>query len=300
MATSEQKPLDQRPTKELRAERRRALKVIDALPDKPPRGKGDQLIAEARAAMETVNMLTEELGSREADRRGLASRVLRSLQGPEARALAFAGKALGGEMTLVAGRLDEQQAKNVVALVNRFEELEPAAREQLERLVGVAAGDPEVFAKRRERAAAKLKIEKLTEEAHRASVPLRTMYEEPGSVTLPAFVFSWLANARDADWTVADTGALVAVLGMFHNRKSLFPGGHFEGDVLVVHEDVDFPRGMNPHHTEGGSGQVNARAAMSTLARNGWLHVEGDGLGYRIRLGGQALKLHEGRTGKAA
>ncbi len=57
---------------------------------------------------------------------------------------------------------------------------------------------------------------------------------------------------------------------------------------------------MNPHHTEGGSGQVNARAALSTLARNKWLHVEGDGLGYRITLGERALKLHEGRTGKAA
>ncbi len=133
------------------------------------------------------------------------------------------------EPELNGSRLTGAQAKETIALSHRFAELSPAEREQLERLVGIAAGDEQLFAKRREHAAAKQKIDTLTEEARMASVPVRPMYEEPGSMTLPVFVFKWLATAKDAEWTVADTGALVAVLGMFHSRKSLIPRRPFRG-----------------------------------------------------------------------
>jgi hypothetical protein len=55
----------------------------------------------------------------------------------------------------------------------------------------------------------------------------------------PAFVLEWRAP-RDASWTFADTGMLVAILGMFANRDAgLIIGAHFEtdgggDDVLVT------------------------------------------------------------------
>jgi len=107
-----------------------------------------------------------------------------------------------------------------------------------------------------------------------ASLPKRPVYAEPGSVTVPRFVFSWLKDSRDEAWTVADTGMLVAVLQMFENRTSLFPNGTFEEEdgepVLVVRcglVDLRFRNGSNGTSVDStGSGYVREREALRTLA----------------------------------
>ncbi len=113
-------------------------------------------------------------------------------------------------------------------------------------------------------------------------------HEEPGAVVIPAFVFQWLKNSREASWTIADTGMLVALHGMFANRDaSLIIGARFEtddgDDVLITPEDLLFRPDTNPHPRQGGAGQVNPAVALATLARNGWIVVErGEGC-FRIR-----------------
>ena len=84
------------------------------------------------------------------------------------------------------------------------------------------------------------------------ALPRRVEWAEVGSITLPRFVFTWLQTSRKQAWTVADTGMVAAMLGMFENQISLFPNAAFEEEVgervLVVQGGVDnirFPRRQN-------------------------------------------------------
>jgi len=63
------------------------------------------------------------------------------------------------------------------------------------------------------------------EEERLEALPKRPLCSETGFVTLPRFAFSCFAESRDQAWTVADTGMLFAILGMFENRQSLSANG---------------------------------------------------------------------------
>ena len=138
-------------------------------------------------------------------------------------------------------------------------------------------------------------------------LPRRVEWAEVGSVTLPRFVFTWLQTSRNGDWTVADMGMLVAMLGMFENQISLFPNAAFEEEdgepVLVVQGDADnirFARSQNLQSTDPftSSGYVRERVAIQKLVRNGWFEVAKAGTGLRIKLGERAKKLREGKEEK--
>jgi hypothetical protein len=77
----------------------------------------------------------------------------------------------------------------------------------------------------------------IKEQERLKALPKRPVYAETGSVTLPQFTVSWLAESRDQSWTVADAGMLFADLGMFENQTSLFANGTFaeeDGELVLT------------------------------------------------------------------
>ena len=120
------------------------------------------------------------------------------------------------------------------------------------------------------------------------------------------FVFDWLRDSRDGEWQVGDMGMLVAVLGMFENRISLFANGTFEEEdgelVLVVPGfggDLRLQRGANGDSVNSiDSGHVRVRVVLSTCVRNEWFTAEQAGGQLRIKLGERAKKVREGKEPK--
>jgi hypothetical protein len=69
-------------------------------------------------------------------------------------------------------RLREEEGRELRELVDRWDELTGDERQRLERIVGTAAGNADLFQQRREQAEARAKIAAL-EEAERRSAPPR-------------------------------------------------------------------------------------------------------------------------------
>jgi hypothetical protein len=57
-------------------------------------------------------------------------------------------------------------------------------------------------------------------------------------VTVPRYLFEWVRDSRNGEWTVADTGMLVVMLQQFENRTPLIAGATFQEEdgepVLVI------------------------------------------------------------------
>lgn len=175
-----------------------------------------------------------------------------------------------------------------------------------ETLLGKAAGDEQLFPKKRRAAQTTAKLDALKDERRLAKLPKRPVYAEPGSVSLPRFaVHSWLvgAEAREGAWTLMDLGLLVGLLGAFENRdSSLLVGARFDdqdGELTLI-VPAGTGSGMRFHGMiagsplEGGSGFVRGHQALAVLVRNGWFTVEQTVGDLRIRLGEPARKLREG------
>ena len=163
--------------------------------------------------------------------------------------------------TLVAANLTEKEASELQSLdKRRLDASEPEAEpfteketRRYEELLGALAGDREIFARKRKEAELEARKAAIAEGLRLNALPRRVVWAEVGSVTLPRFVFTWLQTSRNEAWTVADTGMLAAMLGMFENQVSLFPNAAFveeDGEpVLVVQGDADnirFPLAPKP------------------------------------------------------
>ncbi len=216
--------------------------------------------------------------------------------------------------TLVAANLTEKEASELEALDKRWWAAEPGAlpltekeTRRLEELLGALAGDREIFSKKRNEEELRARKAAIAEGIRLGELPRRAEWAEAGSVTLPRFVFTWLQNSRNQDWTVADMGMLAAMLGMFENQISLFENAEFEEDngelVLVVQGDADnirFSRSQNRQSTDPftSSGYVRERVALQKLVQNGWFEVSKAGTGLRIKLGERAKKVREGKEAR--
>jgi hypothetical protein len=241
--------------RELRQRRQRA--VIDALPAR--RRLRDEL--EARAARRAELKPAKD-----------AIAALRFAAPPEVQGT-----------PLDPRRLSHEEGVELLALV-RSEEPTAEERERFEELLGMLAGNPDLFdqARRERELAAK------ANELERPKLPER-IYRGRGFAVLPSYVLDWLIGSKDGRWTAADIGALAVFALSFANRTAPFPGSHFEDDVLVVPRGLDglvLPEGANPGAVDyDASGHVRFRVALDTLARNGWVAVETSGAGLRIREG---------------
>ena len=211
---------------------------------------------------------------------------------------------LKGE-TLVADRLTEEDAAELERIIkkkrelvndDRAEALTEAETAIWERLLGKAAGDENMFGRRRCAAAAKGKLDELKDARKVAKLPRQPLLAEPGSVQLRRFVYSWLVGdeAHGGAWTLMDIGVLVAVLGAFANDDpAVFVGGRFEGTnddrTLVMPGGI----GADPRlfgkiagsPLEEGSGYVRVREALRTLTINKWIDTEQTVEELRIQLG---------------
>jgi hypothetical protein len=152
--------------------------------------------------------------------------------------------------------------------------------------MGVAAGDPDLFARKRRDAAAKAKLDELKDARKAAALPRAPLLAEPGAVQLPRYVYSWLVRpeAHEAAFTIADPGVLSALLLAFANGDpSLIVGARFEGEgdslTLVVPGagvagTLRFHGRIAGSPIEDGSGFVRGRPALKVLATNKWFEVE--------------------------
>jgi hypothetical protein len=191
------------------------------------------------------------------------------------------------------------------------EPLRPADVADWERILGTAAGDPELFEKERRDAQARAKLAELQDERKVANLPRQPLLAEPGRVQLPRILFRWLTgdSARETGAiTLPGIGVLYGVLACFENDDaSLFPNARFEGKgdsrALVVPgggvgSDIrTHGQTAGSPHDPGNSGYVRLRPALAVLALNGWLEVEQTVGELRIRLGERARVLSEGSVG---
>ena len=213
-------------------------------------GQADETLARHEAAIDTVQEAQAELAERahhSLPERLLRRRTLergrrephpaqrwleaaRRYSAPELR-----GRDIGRRPAHRGGRRElETLVKRKRQIVNdeHAEPLTEAETATWERLLGKAAGDEDLFGRKRRDAAAKGKLDELIDARKVAKLPRQPLLAEPGSVQLPRFVYSWLVGdeARGGAWTLMDIGVLVAVLGAFANDDpSVFVGGRFEG-----------------------------------------------------------------------
>ena len=108
---------------------------------------------------------------------------------------------LKGE-TLKPERLAEAEGTELRAFIKRkrahgnpgIEPLDAKEERHFETLVGKAAGDERLFARKHKEREAQEKVAAASDELRIASLPRRLEYAEPGSIALPRFVFDWLQN----------------------------------------------------------------------------------------------------------
>lgn len=329
-----EKPLREQSDNQLQRSVADARKLVDELAAVKPAahelraGKGDPVLAQMKAAADTVRAGEAELKRRREQSVELVGHTLRlrARQAMEQRrkkphpakdvlanVSGFAHSELVG-WTPDIDRLTHEEGEELVALVRQkwaasgdqsgAEPLNAKQEKRYERLLGKVAGDEHLFREKRKQAEEQAKIAEAKEELRLAALPPRAKWAEPGSVELPRYVFQFLSSARKGRGTfsIADLGMLAAMLGMFWNEETLFIGGHFirEGDepVLILREEeLRFPTPLGGSAmVSDGSGFVRERAALRVLARNGFFQVERNGSDIRIRLGDRAKALREGRA----
>ena len=299
------------------------VREIDALPPAKVRGREKDVLGRYERALEIVDVGRAELASRQHEsvianapaRREYRDQEDERTKKREARqpvvsALRFAVARAHPELTgatLAADRLSETEAEELVALVKRVrrlvfeEDAEPLSDPEIARyetLMGAAAGDPELFARKRREQEAREKVRALGAQRRLASLPRRRQLTEAGSTELPRFVFTWLKDAKDGNWTVAHVGVLATLMLSFENRDaSLIAGARFEemeGEpVLVipggVGAQIGFSRSVGGNSFDATeAGFVRLRPALRDLVRNEWFVAEVTAAETRVRLGPRA------------
>jgi hypothetical protein len=193
-------------------------------------------------------------------------------------------------------RLDDDEREQFAELARkatseeRGVNLSPLGRREraaLERLLEKAAGEADLFERRREEAAATARIRELAERAVRPSA--RPRFEERGAVILPRAVFEQL---RGGYLWVEHVGLLAFVVAQMENGVCLAPQGRYEDGSLVI------------DHGWGLTGSCDGEGTFSRwkqiiehLERNAWLDVERSGRQWRITRG---RRLREAGKARAA
>jgi len=222
---------------------------------------------------------------------------------------------LNGE-TLEPGRLSEAEGRELRGFIKRklahgdlgIEQLDAKEERRFEKLVGKAAGDEGLLARKRKERETQEKIAAAKEELRIAALPRRLEYAEPGSIALPRLVFDWLQNPAAGSLDLPILGALVGLLFSFENQRPIIDGAVFEKRdeelVLVCSEPFDrlrFTHAVNPNDGAddfGTSGRVKAPTTLRYLIRNKWLTAEQVGGQLRIKLGERARRVREGKAGR--
>jgi hypothetical protein len=120
----------------------------------------------------------------------------------------------------------------------------------------------------------------------------------------PRYLFQWLRDSREGEWTIADTGMLVTMVQQFENRTPLIAGPTLEEEeaepVMVVRGaiggDLRFQGRTNANSLDStDSSRVRVREALSACVRNKWRTAEQARGQLRIKLGERPRKVREGK-----
>jgi hypothetical protein len=187
------------------------------------------------------------------------------------------------------GRLDEDELVDVLALTRELEtdegegfegtKLEPKQLRRWQRLVGKAAGDEDLFDRRREEAEQRGRLAELAARARRPAprAPVR------GCLNLSRD--DLLRAVRDGVIWAEDLAVYLYLAVQIETGQALSPRASFEGAgddmALVFRRDLG-PIAV-PHNPEGNLGKWSA--SLENLVRVGWLHVEQRGNQVVVRHG---------------
>lgn len=247
------------------------------------RGTGDDFLA-GIAATESVRAGRAELLTRHV-RRSAASAAGRSpLAGLAQRHFSdeIAGTALDSRRLTSA---DVKEAKRLL----RLDGLAGRDAKSAEALIDLAAGE-RGFVKRRRREITQAEERKREAKRLHLSMLPRRRDPEPGSIELPAFLWSWITDGRDDTFDVGDLGLLAGIMFSFANDDpSLFSRGRMEredrGPSIVVRDAA------HAVSLKAGAGWVNVRGSLERLRVNRWVETEKHGGVLRIRPGERLAKI---------
>jgi hypothetical protein len=203
----------------------------------------------------------------------------------------------------VFGRLNEDELADLMALTRELEtdegegfdstRLEPKQLRRWERLVGKAAGDEDLFERRREGAEQHARLAEL---ARRARTPApRPRFEQPGSVHLPR---EWCFEfVRDGILFPSHLAVLVLLEAIFENGQAFGRVARLEGsgdDVALV---VDATYGLGlPGDLDPDNVLATWKMTLEHLELNQFVKVERRGRHWRIRRGARSIAARAERS----
>lgn len=301
LKTRKSKSVEKLSDRQLEREIRTADRVIAGLPDTPADGsEAARLLPVLKGASHARQAAAAELARREHERtqaeqeqrlaplRHAVERAKRQAgRSVQLRALdevaRFSHRELAG-VTLVADKLTTEEGEELLRLaVRRADGEKPLDADQLARyetLVGRAAGDDGLFARRRAELAAEDKLARLRAAERR----------HPQAESLVAAVMADETLFEGLRHTLRDTevvdeygrkvpGAVAAVVYSPENISSLFLVLNLiaanNGEPITVPETGITERDL----------PAIPRGSLTQLRRNGWLTVTEDGVGLQVGLG---------------
>jgi hypothetical protein len=247
-------------------------------------GKGTRADYEARAeAVETIRTARDEMKRRSESRstRSLVDR-LSGKRGAFYLVRQYDSEVLDG-VSLSSDRVSDEEVAELRNLLKQrrlageaHEEWDDEERLRYEALMGKAAGDDDLFKRRRAEIAARQEREAEMRKLADAFLP-RRREAKPGEVVLPRFLHAWLTDGTENAFDLHDLGLLAALCLAFANEDaSLFPTGRFEiaedgTRRIVITEaanEIRLVRGANDSdHT------FRVSRCLATLKRNNWIET---------------------------
>lgn len=232
------------------------------------------------ARAETVQAARAEAATRKAREPGRkAVRMLLDFGHPELR-----GRGLSSAL------LSPDEGKELLALVEARIGGELSGRKlgRYRKLVGKAAGDPDLFDKARaEREAAEAEAAE-AERVRLAAIPERS-YRGRGGCYLPSYLFGWLTDNRDGSFTVTDLGVLALIWLAIEQGEPVFVGAEMIDGAIVLDGAHGFQ--LRAGIGDDCTGASRIRDSVRYLADNDWLTITPGAGQTRIELGPRARKL---------
>jgi len=240
----------------------------------------------------------DELGRRiaESSSRSIVERLTRRAS-PLTTAREYDRELLDGVL-LDSGKLSDAELSELRTLLKARRDLaragEPwpdAERERAEALVGKSAGEPELYARRRDEVRRANEMRAEATKLARAFWP-RRRDPEPGSVELPASLFGLLVNGDEDTFDLADLGLLAALAYSFASESAaLFVRAEFvhaEGPSIVCRQSgagVRLVRGADD------TGHIRVDVSLVGLKQLGWVETHRHRGTFTIRPGERMRKL---------
>ena len=212
---------------------------------------------------------------------------------PLSRAREIEGRVLDGVNLDHALLTDDEIADLRPLLKARLGDDEtPEQAARFEDLIGKAAGEPGLYARRRTEITKEDEMKAEATKLAKVFLP-RRREPEPGSIELPAFLLAWCADGQEGSFDLQDLGVLAAVALSFANQSvELLPTARFvlddDGPKIVI---SDAGARVRLRYGADDTGHLNFRKSLAALDRNGWTNTTRHRSKLTIRQGKRLKKL---------